>query len=394
MEMSHELDLLSRLVEIDTDANTKTGYADCSELIRKEAEDIGLKTTVYDSRDMSDDKKPRPCIVADLNVGSQQKLLLATHYDIVVPGKGWKQSPFQMRVVGERAFGRGTSDDKGAIVAALSATRELLRTGSKVNVSLLITPDEEVGGRLGLGYLMNEGGIKGDAAVVLDSGPEVMSIGASGAIWGKVLVTGKQGHAGEPHNAMNAINLSIPLLKGLSEYSKRREKSLSRILAFPNSPHKFIHGRFSITMLRAGEKENIIPGECEARFDLRINPDENAEHVKSELKRYFRQLTRRLHLKASLEYDCERGFANYFTNPNHPLVKKFVNAVKSASGRAPKIAGEFGANDGQYFAKQRIPVVCYGPSRADNRFHGIDEFVYIKDLDLIKRTIVHLCQQW
>jgi succinyl-diaminopimelate desuccinylase len=394
MEMSHELDLLSRLVEIDTNANTKTGYTDCSELIRKEAEDIGLKTRVYDSRDISEDKKPRPCIVADLDVEGEQRLLLAAHYDIVAPGKGWKQSPFQMRVVGGRAFGRGTSDDKGAIVAALSAAKELLRTESKVNVSLLVTPDEEVGGRLGLGYLMSEVGIKGDAAVVLDSGPDAVSIGASGIVWGKVLVTGKQGHAGEPHRALNAINLSIPLLEGLSEYSKTREKSLSRIPAPPNSPHKFIHGRFSITILRAGEKENIIPGECEARFDLRTNPDENAGEVKRGLERYFRKLTRRLHLKASLEYEYEYEFPNYFTNPNQPIVKKLVNAVKSTSGRAPRIAGEFGGNDGHYFAKQRIPVVCYGPSRADNRYHGIDEFVYIKDLDLTRRTIVNLCQQW
>ena len=392
MEMSHELSLLSRLVQIDTDANTKVGYVDCAELIRKEAEDIGLKTQVYDSRDMSEDKKPRPCIVGDLDVGAEQRVLFAMHYDVVAAGTGWKQSPFQMRVVGERAFGRGTSDDKGAIVAALSAMKELLHTRSRVNVSLLITPDEEIGGRLGLGYLVNEVGVRGDAAVVLDSSPEAVSIGASGIVWGKVLVKGKQGHAGAPHRALNAINMSIPLLQGLSEYSKTRERHTSRIPAPPNSPHKFIHGRFSITILRSGEKENIIPGVCEARFDLRTNPDENASEAKRELNRYFRKLTHRFHLKASLEYTQTNP--SYFTSPKQPIVKKFVAAVKSTSGRTPRIAGEFGGNDGHYFAKHGIPVVCYGPSRADNRFHGVDEFVYIKDLDLTKRTIINLCREW
>ncbi len=131
---------------------------------------------------------------------------------------------------------------------------------------------------------------------------------------------------------------------------------------------------------------------CEARFDLRINPDENASEAKRELNRYFRKLTRRLHLKASLEYTQTNP--SYFTSPKQPIVKKFVAAVKSTSGRTPRIVGEFGGNDGHYFAKHGIPVVCYGPSRADNRFHGIDEFVYIKDLDLTKRTIINLCREW
>ena len=35
MSRSYELDLLSRLVAIDTNANTKTGYVECSDLIKR-----------------------------------------------------------------------------------------------------------------------------------------------------------------------------------------------------------------------------------------------------------------------------------------------------------------------------------------------------------------------
>jgi hypothetical protein len=35
-------------------------------------------------------------------------------------------------------------------------------------------------------------------------------------------------------------------------------------------------------------------------------------------------------------------------------------------------------------------VVCYGPIRADTRYHGINEFVYLKDMKNARDTIINL----
>jgi succinyl-diaminopimelate desuccinylase len=392
MERPYELDLLSRLVEIDTDANTKTGYVKCSELIQKEAQELGMRTRVYDSGERSNDKKPRPNVVVDLDVGANETILLATHYDTVPEGTGWKHPPFKMEVVGNRAYGRGTSDDKGAIASALSAMKELSRYHSRVNVSLLATPDEEVGGRLGLGYLVSEVGIRGDAAIVLDTSSEMISIGASGIILGSITVKGKQGHGGYPHMAVNAINLCLPLLQQLRKYSRLRENRRSSVPAPPGSPYKFIRGRFSLTMLRSGEKENIIPGLCEARFDLRVNPDEDLRNVRKDFSGYFRRIVRDQGAKAHLKFiEMNEG---YFTDPSERLVKRLSDAVSVACGKSLPLAGELGGNDGRYFAAIGIPVVGFGPSRSDTRFHGVDEFVYVKDLMLVKASIINLCRNW
>jgi acetylornithine deacetylase/succinyl-diaminopimelate desuccinylase-like protein len=61
---------------------------------------------------------------------------------------------------------------------------------------LIAGVDEEVGGRYGADYVLSDYGLKGDAALVLDSGPERLYLGASGIIWGKIIVEGRQGHAG------------------------------------------------------------------------------------------------------------------------------------------------------------------------------------------------------
>jgi len=393
LEVSREIGFLSRLVEIDTDSNLKTGYSACADVIRKEAESVGLKTEVYDSAEIAPDKKPRPNVIVRLDVGAHETLLFATHYDVVAAGTGWRHDPFKLFVEGDRAFGRGSADDKGAIVCAMGALRELKTMSPKANVVLLACPDEEVGGELGLGYAVNHAKIRGDAAIVLDASPAVVSIGASGILWGKVVVKGKQGHAGYPQLAQNAIDEAIPFLERLSKYSKIRERIRSKIQAPPGSPHKQIWGRFSITMLNAGEKENIIPGECEARFDMRVCPDEDYERAKRDLEKYFKRLRSSQKVKATLEF-TQQTPSNYFTDPEHPIVSRFSHAAREAFGRRIPVAGELGGNDGHYFSKVGIPVVSFGPIRDDCRFHGVDEFVYLKDIELVKRTLVNFVCRW
>ncbi len=393
MELSREIDFLSRLVEIDTDSNLKTGYVACADVIKKEAESIGLRTEVYDSVDIAPDMKPRPNVIARLDVGARETVLLATHYDVVAAGTGWRHDPFKLAVEGDKAFGRGAADDKGAIVCAMSALRELKARTPKANAILLACPDEEVGGELGLGYAVNHANVRGDAAIVIDASPAVVSIGASGILWGKVVVKGKQGHAGYPQIAKNAIDEALPFFQRLSKYAKIRERIRSGILAPPGSPHKQIWGRFTLTMLNAGEKENIIPGECEARFDMRVCPDENYERAKRDLERYFKKLRSAQGVKATLEF-TQQTPSNYFTDPKHPIVARFARAASEAFGRRIPVAGELGGNDGHFFSKVGIPVISFGPIRDDCRFHGVDEFVYLKDIELVKKTLVNLVCDW
>jgi acetylornithine deacetylase/succinyl-diaminopimelate desuccinylase family protein len=393
LDLSREIDFLSRLVEIDTDSNLKTGYVACADVIRKEAESIGLRTEVYDSVEVAQDKKPRPNVIARLDVGARETVLLATHYDVVAAGTGWRHDPFKLVVEGDKAFGRGAADDKGAIVCAMSALRELKERTPRANTVLLACPDEEVGGELGLGYAVNHANVRGDAAIVIDASPAVVSIGASGILWGKIVVKGKQGHAGYPQLAKNAIDEAIPFLERLSKYAKIRERIRSKILAPPGSPHKQIWGRFTLTMLKAGEKENIIPGECEARFDMRVCPDENYERAKKDLERYFKKLRSAQKVKATLEF-TQQTPSNYFTDPKHPIVARFARAASQAFGRRIPVAGELGGNDGHFFSKVGIPVISFGPIRDDCRFHGVDEFVYLKDIELVKKTLVNLVCDW
>ncbi len=385
--IDYELNLLSRLVSINTDVSKKTGYLECANLISKEMKEIGLKVDTYDPVDKTSDGKPRPNIVGTLDVGSKKTIGLITHYDIVPAGIGWKHDPFKLTVEGDRAYGRGAADDKSAIAASLGALK-LLGENVKYNVILAASPDEEIGGLWGIGYLMRDIRLKMDCGVIVDSMPNMVAIGACGIINGEIKVFGKQGHAGLNYLADNPIPKLARLLVELEGFVKQREQKLSAIDAPPMSPKKKLWGRISFTMIGGGEKENVVPAVAWTRFDLRLLPDEEPLQAKSELIDYFERAREKLGIRAELAYYSEeRGF---MTALSTPFVKEFSNATSAVFGSALPLAASLGGDDGKFLSERGIPVVSYGAISDDSNFHGTDEFVYLKDIERLRDVLVKL----
>ena len=323
-----------------------------------------------------------------LDSGSDITLLLESHFDVVPPGSGWSYPPFRLTVEGDRAYGRGTSDNKAGIAAVMGAMRGLSKEKLDVNLKLVAGVDEEIGGRYGVDYVMSDYGLKGDAALIVDAGPESLFLGASGIIWGKVTVQGKQGHAGYPFKAKNAINETIKLIDTFDDYKGMVEKKQSKLHSPVGSPKEFIWGRYSVTMINAGEKENVIPGTCEFRFDRRLLPEEPIGDAVKELTAFFQEALDKTGVDASLELvNRQQG---YCTSADSVFVKTVSDAIKETTGKRLPLAAELGGNDGSFFAKNGIPVVCYGTIRADTRYHGIDEFVYLQDIQNTRDVVVNL----
>jgi len=386
--IEYELNLLSKMVEIDTESVSKRGYDKCASLIVEEAKRNHLEVEIIDGEKAAKDGLSRPNVIITLDAGSDVTLLLESHFDIVPPGPNWTHPPFKLTVKGEKAYGRGTADNKSGIAAAIGAMRLLKKEKLDINIKLIAGVDEEIGGRFGVDYVMNDHGLKGDAALILDSGPERLYLGASGIIWGKMTIDGTQGHAGYPFRAKNAIDETVKLLAALEPYKKVVERKNSVLTAPPDSPRKFVWGRFTITMIKAGEKENIIPGTCEVRFDRRLLPEESVEEAEKELREFFQKALDETGCKASLE--IIHKLVGYHTPKDLVFVQTVSEIIKKTISESLPFGGELGGNDGTFFAKNEIPVVCYGTIRADTRYHGVDEFVYLEDMRNTRNLIVNL----
>lgn len=87
--------------------------------------------------------------VVDLNA-QETALHILGHLDVVDPGDGWTvTTAFEPKVVDGLLYGRGVSDDKGPLVAALLAMKAAkdLNFPLKKNVRLILGTDEETGFR-------------------------------------------------------------------------------------------------------------------------------------------------------------------------------------------------------------------------------------------------------
>jgi succinyl-diaminopimelate desuccinylase len=386
--LDYEINLLSKLVEINTESVPKKGYDECASIIVEEAENNSLTAEIVDGEKGANDGLSRPNVIVTLDSGSDTTLLLESHFDVVPPGTGWKYPPFKLTVEDGKAYGRGSADNKSGIAAVMGALRQLSNEELDINLKLVAGVDEEIGGRYGVDYVMSDWGLNGDAALIVDAGPESLFLGASGIIWGKIVVKGTQGHAGYPFKAKNAIEEAMRLIAEFENYRKLVEKKQSTLHAPSDAPRKFVWGRYSVTMIRAGEKENVIPGICEVRFDRRLLPEEPLGQAERELNEFFQKALKKTGCEASLELvNRQQG---YHTPKDLSFVQTVSESIRKTTGQSLPFAAELGGNDGSFFAKNGIPVVCYGTIRADTHYHGVDEFVYLQDVKNTRDLIINL----
>jgi len=380
---------LSRMVQIDTNSVTKSGYNECASIIVEEAKRNALDVEIIDGEKAAKDGLPRPNVIVTLDAGSDVTLLLESHFDIVPPGADWDYPPFKLTIKDGKAYGRGAADNKSGIAAVMGAMRLLgKRRDLDVNLKLIAGVDEEIGGEFGVDYVLSDYKLKGDAGLVVDAGSEGLFLGASGVIWGKIIVQGIQGHAGYPFKAKNAIEETVRLLSEFEKYRSQVEEKESLLKAPSEAPRRFVWGRFTVTMIKAWEKENIIPGTCEIRFDRRLLPEEPVKAAEEELTNFFERAIKETGCRASLE--TIHRLSGYYTPSDHVFVQTVARSMAKTLGKRPRFAGELGGNDGSFFAKNGIPVVCYGPIRADTNYHGVNEFVHLEDLRSVRDVIVSL----
>jgi len=183
----------------------KPNYLRTADAIVRAARAAGLATRVYDpvvAGDVPGDwhGQNRPNVIADLDVGASETVLILAHYDVVpVPQEQWprwRSPPHTLTLRRDgRLYGRGSSDDLGSgVVASLLALRRLANASapSPRNVRLVACCDEETGGEGGIEAIKGHDGprapddperiLRADVALIPDGSPQTTA-GSSGLIF-------------------------------------------------------------------------------------------------------------------------------------------------------------------------------------------------------------------
>ncbi len=371
-----ELEILAELVKYDTNSNDAKNYNEIISFIKQFAEKNGGKVDIY-----SPEGKQKPNLIAEFDFGKEITIGINAHYETVpVNRQEWKTDRFKLAVSGGKAFGRGASDDKAGIAIALSLIQSIK---SNVNIELIITCDEEIGSADGLKWLIQNrrNKIKSDAVIVLDAEDKII-IGASGVASGRILIKGREVHAGFPFLGKNAISIALPFLDCISDFQKKIEAKKSK---FYGDSKRKVYNRFSITMINSGIKENLIPGSLEARFDLRCIPEMDLSILKQQFTKYFNAEAKKEGINAKLEFTSFHN--SYVTDTKSRLVKKFMDVTKQK-----KLYASFGGLDANLFANISIPTVSYGVENSS--IHKSNEYVEVNKLAKVRDQILKILETY
>lgn len=84
---------------------------------------------------------------------------LNAHGDVVAPGEGWSHDPYGAEIVDGRMFGRGVAVSKSDFATYAFALLALRAAGAELagTVELHLTYDEETGGLIGPGWILEQG---------------------------------------------------------------------------------------------------------------------------------------------------------------------------------------------------------------------------------------------
>ncbi len=220
--------------------------------------------------------------------------------------------------------------------------------------------------------------LEGDVAIVVDASP-LPTIGASGVNKWTVIVKGKQAHSGYPFLGKNALYDAAKIVSFVESFHSFAEHFLRD--KYPAVEHyDRIPVRAAATVIKGGYAWNVIPQEVSIEISIRTTPSWN--HVGEQFTQMLREFCDREGIECDIREDI---YINAWISEGEH-VENFMRIYEEVTGKRIEPAIELGGTDGVHFV-DRMGVVQFGPMRPENNIHGPDEFVYLKDVEMVKNVV-------
>lgn len=351
-------------------------------------------------------------------------LLAHGHLDVVPVEGDWAHPPLSGEVHDEMVWGRGAVDMKDGDGILLATVRSWARNGVKPDrpVNLLFLPDEEAGGKHGAHWLVDNRpdmfhGVTEAVGEVggfgLDVNPALrlyfIETAEKGIRWMKLTATGRAGHGSvmNDQNAVTALAETVARIGRhqwpvrLTETNRRLVAELSDAFGLDIDPFdveavmkvlgpmaRMIGATFrhsaQPTMLEAGYKVNVIPGQAEAQVDGRLIPGFEAE-FDEQINALLGSGVVRTDLISDIPLETP------FDGPTVDAMAAALRAEDPTARAVPYVMS--GGTDGKAFA--RLGIRCFGfiplqlPPELDfvALFHGVNERVPVAGLKFGARVM-------
>lgn len=433
----HSFRLCQQLLRIDT-TNPPGNEREAAELVAEELSQAGLEPVVLEGT------PGRTNVVTRLQgTGEKPPLLLCAHLDVVEADPAmWEHPPFCGEVHDGCLWGRGAIDMKNMAAMSVAIMARLARDGVKPKRDLIFAAvaDEEAGCRHGSLWLSENHPdlIRSEFAVGEGGGFNIQIAGRTfftvevaekGVAWMKARVTGEPGHGSMPRLDSAVVKMSEAIARlgkeglprhgsapvrafidELSSHLPAPMRPIVKMLANPKLgpyalnliPDPSVRRGFlallgntaSPTILRAGNKVNVIPGVAEAEIDARILPGQTQEDVLRELRDV---------LGPGVELDVFHHFAPTVTQPKEsPLYSTIHEVMAERAPGDPVVPFVLtGFTDATAFTRLGARWYGFAPVRLPpdmrfaDMFHGHNERIPVDGLawgtqtlfEVVRRTI-------
>jgi acetylornithine deacetylase/succinyl-diaminopimelate desuccinylase-like protein len=138
-----DLFTLLRFPSVSTDPGRKADTRACGEWLMSKLNSIGLKAEMHET-------PGHPIVLArNAHKPGRRTVMLYGHYDVqpAEPLNEWRTPAFEPTLIGERIMCRGSTDNKGQLMAHLRGIQETMATEGDlpVNLIFLLEGEEEIG---------------------------------------------------------------------------------------------------------------------------------------------------------------------------------------------------------------------------------------------------------
>ena len=306
---------------------------------------------------------------------TSQHLCFAGHIDVVPPGDGWENDPFNPYQKDGKIIARGAQDMKSGVSAFLYSCKHT--TSFDGILSVLLTSDEEgdaINGTVKMLEHLKVNNLLPHFAVVAEPTCEevfgdAIKVGRRGSINGYLTLNGKQGHAAYPEKTINPIHQISNILSKIAGIN------------LDNGDDYFSPSKLIITDIRAGmQVTNVTPNKLDLMFNVRNSTKTTQDDIKQLIENKFKGL--------DYTFKMTQGSYPFMTNQKSKIISKIDNSIKKIINIQTKHSTAGGTSDARYFGQYNVDTVEFGV--INDTIHSINEQTTIKEVEDLTKVFEDL----
>jgi succinyl-diaminopimelate desuccinylase len=318
-------------------------------------------------------------------------IALNAHGDVVPPGDGWTHPPYGGDIVDGRLYGRASAVSKSDFASYTFALRALESLGVPLQggVELHFTYDEEFGGEMGPGWLLENRLTKPDLLIAAGFSHQVVTA-HNGCLQLEVTLLGLASHAAYPETGIDALQAANRLLTALYAHN---EVLRTRRSAVAGISHPYLN----VGRIEGGSNTNVVPGKVVLKLDRRMIPEEDVAAVEAEVRALIESTVAG---SPGVKVEIRRLLLAHSLKPlagNAALVAAIQKHAQQVFGEEIPVMGTPLYTDVRLYGAHGVPAVIYGAgphSVLQSNAKRADEHLELSDLrgatKVVARTLFDL----